>query len=91
MIEINTASSRLLMHISLLIKQEITTGYTPNWRLSFGDFYRSWHLQDGSRFLIANDVLRGFTSGAVEEIIEGKKKRIHWSIIIEKENNEDEE
>ncbi|MBI4645870.1 MAG: hypothetical protein HY738_04555 [Bacteroidia bacterium] len=85
MLDIHISSNRLLMYIAPLIKKGNTNGYYPHWTLSFGEYYRSWHLRDESKELIAHAVLIGNTDGIVTEIVDGEKVQIHWHIDIQDE------
>jgi hypothetical protein len=77
-----SSENNLLKHIATLIEQENTSGYYPNWNLSFGEYYRSWHLKNENIQLIAQSVLIGNTSGIINEIINGGKIKIHWELYL---------
>lgn len=75
----------LLEEISRLICEDYQSGYYPYWQLSFGDFYRSWHINDANKQLIAHSVLLENTGGFVVEKINGTSVQIKWKIEIEKD------
>ena len=77
-----------LEYIAKLIQEDYSSGYYPTWTLSFGEYYRSWHLRDESKELIAHSALIGNTDGIVTEIIDAEKVQIHCHIDIEEENEE---
>ena len=74
----------LLKAIAEMISSGNVCGYYPYWELSFGDYYRSWHLREESTDFIAQAVLAGNTNGVVSEIIDGEKVQINWTITIQK-------
>lgn len=73
----------ILKAIAEMIITGNVCGYYPYWELSFGDYFRSWHLREESTDLIAQAVLVGNTNGIVSEIIDGKNVQINWTIIIQ--------
>lgn len=73
----------ILNDVSKLIAVGNTSGYYPYWKLSFGDYYRSWHLKSENLELVAKAVLLGNLSGVISEIIEDKKVQIYWNIDFE--------
>ncbi len=58
-------------------------GYYPYWELSFGGYYRSWHIQEESIDLISQAVMNGSKKGVINEIIDSEKVQINWKIIIQ--------
>ena len=83
MIGLDFTTEVVLQNISRLIVEGNTSGYYPYWELSFGDFYRSWHLSDANIELIAQSVLLKNKEGFISEIVDGKRAKIHWVIKIE--------
>ena len=79
-VENDYETEHLLSNISELICAGNTTGYYPYWLLSFGDYYRSWHLKTTNLEIIARSILLGNKRGVVWEVIAGEKTEINWSI-----------
>lgn len=74
-----------LGYIAKLITEDFSSGYYPYWQLSFGDYYRSWHISDANKQLIAHSVLLENTRGFVVEKINNNSVQIRWEIEIGKE------
>lgn len=73
-------------YIAKLITEDFSSGYYPYWQLSFGDYYRSRHISDANKQLIAHAVSLENTSGFVVEKINDSSVQIRWEIEIEKKN-----
>jgi hypothetical protein len=82
---LTTHSDNLLSYIAKQIEQGYSSGYYPYWVLSFGKYYRSWHLTEDTMFLIAQSILLENTNGIIAEKINGKKVQIRWNIEIGEE------
>ena len=80
MLKFNDDENMLFHHISTSIQESNTSGYYPYWNLSFGEYYRSWHLSDDNMKHIAQAVLLRNKEGSVSEIVDEKKVQIHWVV-----------
>ena len=85
MTEIDYKTETKFKTISKLILEGNTSGYYPYWELSFGEFYRSWHLSNFNKNLIADSVLLENNEGFIAEIVENKKVKLYWSLKSEEE------
>lgn len=75
----------VLENIAKLIKDGYSSGYTPFWELSFGEYYRSWQISDKNKKLITEAILGEEISGEVEEIINKKAVKIQWKLTFKNE------
>ena len=74
--------SNIRKHISNLIENNYSSGYAPFWELSFGEYYRSWHISNWNKKEIAKNILIVNRSGSISEKINNKKVVIEWELFF---------
>jgi hypothetical protein len=89
MLDIYKTENLKLQYVATHIHRGMTSGIDPFWQLSFGEYYRSWHLSDANKELIAHCVLLENKEGFIMEIVDGESVQIHWKIEIEQDDVEE--
>lgn len=73
-----------LAHIASLIRQEMTSGYDPNWSISYEIFEDGFEMGDADYEHVASQVEQGMTEGelVIAKADSDEKSRGWWKIEI---------